>query len=99
MRKYLELLHQTDELYDFFILENKLKLCAVLQNNGWPSVLAYLLLVFGTQKQVEFKYARSKYNTLMSADILRMLDDKVKARSEVITVVLLRCKSSGTAEL
>jgi len=45
------------------------------------------------------KYARSKYNNLMSADTLRMLDDKVKARSEVLTVVLLRCKSSGTAEL
>jgi hypothetical protein len=28
-----------------------------------------------------------------------MLDEKVKARSEVLTVVLLRCKSSGTAEL
>jgi hypothetical protein len=71
----------------------------ILQNIGWPAVLAYLLDVVGTQKKVEFKYARSKYNTLMSADILKMLDDKIKARSEFLTVVLLRCKSSGTAEL
>ena len=89
----------TDELNDFFILDNKIKLSTVLQSKGWPSVLAYMLDVFGAQNQVELKYARSKYNTLMSADILRMLDDKVKARSEVLRVVLLRCKSSGTAEL
>lgn len=89
----------TDELNDFFIFDDKIKLSTVLQNKGWPSVLAYLLDVFGKQKQVELKYARSKHNTLMSADILRMFDDKVKARSEVLRVVLLRCKSSGTAEL
>jgi len=83
----------------FSILDNKIKLSIVLRNKGWPSLLAYLLDVFGTQKQVEFKYARSKYNTLMSADVLRMLDNKVKARSEFLTVVSLRCKSSGTAEL
>jgi len=83
----------------FFILVNKIKLSTVLQNKGWPSVLVYLLDVFGTHKQVEFKYARSKYNTLMSADIRRMLDDKVKARCEVLIVVLLICKSSGTAKL
>lgn len=89
----------TDKLNDFFILDNKIKLSIVLQNIGWPSLLAYLLDVFGTQKQVKFKYARSKYNTLTSADTLRMLDNEVKARSEFLTVVLLRCKSSGTAEL
>jgi len=37
--------------------------------------------------------------TLMSADVLRMLDGKFQARSEVRTVVGLRCKSSGTTEL
>jgi hypothetical protein len=78
------------------IKQNSALFCKTKQ---WSSVLVYLLDVFGTHKQVEFKYARSKYNTLMSADIRRMLDDKVKARSLVLIVVLLICKSSGTAAL